>query len=165
MQGLKLNHVSKRGPWALVKQRTVEWWMPDGYMTTSWNGNLFPITGPLWKEFTGLPVNFPHKGQWSGVLKFSLICAWINDWVINRAHYDVIVMCWGPYRSSNELFCKIQPRWSKDNRALAKAPIVDYWTYDNMIQDRQVHIENKCKEIKVVGRYFSKSKSYFFYSP
>ena len=48
------------------------------------------------------PVNFPHKGQWSGALKFSLICAWINTWVNNceagdlrrhRARYDVIVMC------------------------------------------------------------------------
>ena len=42
---------------------------------------------------------FPHKGQWRGALMFSLICAWLNDWVHNReagdlkrhrAHYDVI---------------------------------------------------------------------------
>ena len=47
------------------------------------------------------PVNSPHKGQWRGALMFSLICAWINDWVNNReagdlrrhhAHYDVIVV-------------------------------------------------------------------------
>ena len=47
------------------------------------------------------PVNSPHKGQWSGALMFSLICAWINSWVNNReachlrrhrAHYDVIIM-------------------------------------------------------------------------
>ena len=47
------------------------------------------------------PVNSPHKGQWRGALMFSVICAWINDWVNNReagdlrshrAHYDVIVM-------------------------------------------------------------------------
>ena len=46
-------------------------------------------------------VNSPHKGQWRGDLVFSLICAWINDWVNNRktgdlkshrAHYDVTVM-------------------------------------------------------------------------
>ena len=46
-------------------------------------------------------VNFPHKGQWGGVLMFSLICAWTNGWANNpyagdlsrhRAHYDVIVM-------------------------------------------------------------------------
>ena len=48
------------------------------------------------------PANSPHKGQWSGALMLSLICAWINSWVNNReatsdlrrhrAHYDVIVM-------------------------------------------------------------------------
>ena len=47
------------------------------------------------------PVNSPHKGQWRGALMFSLICAWINDWVNNgeagdlrrnHAHYDAIVM-------------------------------------------------------------------------
>ena len=47
------------------------------------------------------PVNSPHKGQWRGVLMFSLICVWINGWVNNRgagdlrhyrAHYDVIVI-------------------------------------------------------------------------
>ena len=45
--------------------------------------------------------NSPHKGQWRGALMFSLIYAWINDWVNNREagdlrrqrdHYDVIVM-------------------------------------------------------------------------
>ena len=47
------------------------------------------------------PVNSPHKGQWRGALKFSLICAWITGWVYNReagdfkryrAHYHVTVM-------------------------------------------------------------------------
>ena len=47
------------------------------------------------------PVNSLHKGQWRGALMFTLICAWINDWVNNREagdlrrhrdHYDVIVM-------------------------------------------------------------------------
>ena len=45
----------------------------------------------------------PHKGQWREALMYSLICAWINDWVNNReagdlrrygVHYDVIVMLW-----------------------------------------------------------------------
>ena len=49
------------------------------------------------------PVNSPHKGQWRGALMFSLICAWINDWVNSRetrdlkrhgAHYDVTVTVW-----------------------------------------------------------------------
>ena len=47
------------------------------------------------------PVNSPHKGQWRGALTFSLICAWIKDWVNNReagdltrhrAHYEAILM-------------------------------------------------------------------------
>ena len=55
----------------------------------------------------GIPrssVNSPHKGQWRGVMIFSLICAWINGWVTNgeagdlrrhRAHYDVTLMSTG----------------------------------------------------------------------
>ena len=51
--------------------------------------------------YSPVPVNSPHKGQWRGALMFSLIYAWINDWVNNReagdlrhqrGHYDVIVM-------------------------------------------------------------------------
>ena len=47
------------------------------------------------------PVNSPHKGQWRGALRISLICVWIDGWVNNgeagdfrrhRAHYDVTVM-------------------------------------------------------------------------
>ena len=68
-------------------------------MMTSWNGNIFRVTGHLCGEFT--PVNSPHKGQWRGALMFSLICVWINGWVNkreagdvrrHRAQYDVIVM-------------------------------------------------------------------------
>ena len=53
-----------------------------------------------WKHFPRY-WPFPHKGQWCGVLMFSLICAWINGWVKNHAagdlrrhctHYDVTVM-------------------------------------------------------------------------
>ena len=69
-------------------------------MMTSSNGNIFRVTGPLCGEFTS-PVNSTHKGQWRGVLIFSLICVWINGWVNNReagdlirhrGHYDVSVM-------------------------------------------------------------------------
>ena len=61
----------------------------------------FPRNWPFVREIHRSPVNFPHKGQWRGVLMFSLIYAWINDWVNNReagdlrrqhGHYDVIVM-------------------------------------------------------------------------
>ena len=61
----------------------------------------FPRNWPFVREIHRSPVNFPHKGQWRGALMFSLIYAWINDWVNNReagdlrrqhGHYDVFVM-------------------------------------------------------------------------
>ena len=61
----------------------------------------FPRNWPFVREIHRSPVNFPHKGQWRGALMFSLIYAWINDWVNNRkagdlrrqhGHYDVIIM-------------------------------------------------------------------------
>ena len=61
----------------------------------------FPRYWPFVRGIHRSPVNSPHKGQWRGVLMFSLICVWINGWVNNReagdlrhygAHYDDIVM-------------------------------------------------------------------------
>ena len=61
----------------------------------------FPRYWPFVRGIHRSPVNSPHKGQWRGALMFSLICVWINGWVINReagdlsryrAHYDVTVM-------------------------------------------------------------------------
>ena len=61
----------------------------------------FPRNWPFVRGIHRGPVNSPHKGQWRGAFMFSLICAWINDWVNNRGagdlrrhrvHYDVIVM-------------------------------------------------------------------------
>ena len=83
---------------------------PWTYVGITWN--LFGDDDVIkWKHFPrywpflwGIhrwPVNSPHKGQWRGVLMFSLICVGINGWVNNcgagdlrrhRAHYDVIVM-------------------------------------------------------------------------
>ena len=72
----------------------------DNMMASS-NGNIFCVTGLSCGEFTGqrwIPLT---KGQWRGVLMFSLICAWTKGWVNNldagdlsrhRAHYDVTVM-------------------------------------------------------------------------
>ena len=61
----------------------------------------FPRYWPFVRGIHRSPVNFPHKGQWRGALKFSLICARINGWVNYRetgdlrrhqAHCDVIIM-------------------------------------------------------------------------
>ena len=74
----------------IFKERTPNLFY-SAFMMTSWNGNMFRVTG----LFCG------HKGQWRGALMFSLICAWINDWVHNReagdlrchrARYNIIVM-------------------------------------------------------------------------
>ena len=59
----------------------------------------FPCYCPFVRGIHRSQVISPHKGQWSGALMFSLICAWTNGSVNNRnagdlrrhrAHYDVI---------------------------------------------------------------------------
>ena len=77
------------------------------YTTGTWHHDdvikwkHFPRYWPFVRGIHRSPVNSPHKGQWRGVLMFSLICTRINGWVNNseagdlrrhRAHYDVTVM-------------------------------------------------------------------------
>ena len=61
----------------------------------------FPRYWPFVRGIHRSPVNSPHKGQWRRAVMFSLICAWINDWVNSceagdlrrhRVHYDATVM-------------------------------------------------------------------------
>ena len=61
----------------------------------------FPHYWPFVRGIHRSPVNSPHKGQWRGVLMFSLICAWANCWANHRdagdlrrhlTHYDVTVL-------------------------------------------------------------------------
>ena len=59
-------------------------------MMTSSNGNIFHVTGFFCGGIHWSAVNSLHKGQWHGALIFSLICAWINDWVNNREAGDQI---------------------------------------------------------------------------
>ena len=70
---------------------------PSRIMMTSSNGNISALLA-IFVGNSPVTVNSPHKGQWRGALKFSLICAWINGWLNNReagdlrrhrAHYDV----------------------------------------------------------------------------
>ena len=44
----------------------------------------FPRYWPFVRGIHRSPVNSPHKVQWRGALRFSLICAWINAWVNSR---------------------------------------------------------------------------------
>ena len=70
-------------------------------MMTSSNGNIFRVTGPLCREFTGHRWTPLIKASDAELWFFSSICAWINDWVNNRevgdsrchrAHYDVTLI-------------------------------------------------------------------------
>ena len=63
--------------------------------------NYFLRYWPFVRGIHRSTVNSPHKGQWSGALMFSLVCARMNGWVNNReagdfrrhgAHFDVIVI-------------------------------------------------------------------------
>ena len=86
------------------------------YMSQCWQRSLSPcgitrlqcvIISALLALCAGnspVPVKSPHKGQWRRALIFSLICAWINDWVNNHeagdsrrhhGHHDVNVMSKG----------------------------------------------------------------------
>ena len=67
-------------------------------------GKHFPRYWPFVRGIHRSPVNSPHKCRWRGALMFSLICAWIDDWVNSReagdlrrhrVHYEVTVMCYG----------------------------------------------------------------------
>ena len=75
-------------------------WSDAGYwflMITSWNGNIFRVTGPLCREFTGhwwIPLT---KASDAELWCFLWSAAWVHnreagDLRRHRAHYDVIVM-------------------------------------------------------------------------
>ena len=77
------------------------WTVLNGYSWWRHQMETFSVLLALCVGNSAVPVNSPHKGQWRGALMFSLICAWINDWVNNReagdlrrhrGHYDVYVM-------------------------------------------------------------------------
>ena len=77
----------------------VKWGMSSQDEVIKWKhflGYWLFVRGIHWSQ-----VNSPQNGQWRRALMFSLICAWINDWVNNReagdlrchrAHYNITVM-------------------------------------------------------------------------
>ena len=80
------------------------WWLKIAHFSFSWwriKWDNFPRYWPSVRGIHRSLMNSSHKGQWRGVLMFSLICPWLNGWVNNceagdlrrhHAHYDVIVM-------------------------------------------------------------------------
>ena len=84
-------------------------------MMTSSNGNIFRVTGHLCGEFTGPPVNSPHKGQWRGALMFSLICA-LNKrlskqswgWWFETLSRSLWRHCTPLFKSNRNCFCNVK---------------------------------------------------------
>ena len=84
----------------------------------------FPRYWPFVRGIHRSPVNSPHKGQWRGVLMFSLVCARINGWVNNGeagdlrchpTHCDVIVT--KSVSIDNIRSHQYQQSWHHDNSA------------------------------------------------
>ena len=102
--------------WPIVYLSQFQGYSHFCHIMTSSHKNIFGVACPSWwrhqmETFSALlaicarispvQVNCPHKGQSRGALMFSLICAWINDWVNSReagdwrhhrGYYDVNVM-------------------------------------------------------------------------
>ena len=57
-------------------------WSVYTFMATSSNGNIFRVTGPLWREITS--HRRIHLTKWPWALMFYLIGAWINGWMIEN---------------------------------------------------------------------------------
>ena len=151
-----LGHCKKEHPSELIlKQKACKKWLGvqlpfkhtvslivwHNSMMPSSNGNIFGVTGPLYGEFTGHPVNSPHKGQWRGDLMFSLICVRINGWVYNReagdfkrhlAQYDVTVMTTIILLWLFLNFCKLSDNW---NSCYGQTIISQIWF--NTLRPRQ----------------------------
>ena len=85
--------------WAAGKDRQIPHHVHGYDYVIKWKH--FPRYWPFVRGIHRSPANYPHKGQWHGVVMLSLVCAWIHGWVNNRdagdlgrhlAHYDIIVM-------------------------------------------------------------------------
>ena len=118
--------IHKRWCWCKVKFRSRDIYWVFSPQSLSYlcvmlsNGNIFRVTGHLCGEFTSPGELGPHKGQRRGVLMFSVICVWIDNWVNNReachlrrypAHYDVIVMLRNGVINTQRVSCEILTRF------------------------------------------------------
>ena len=116
---LKVNTLNLQdGAWSKYFPVTAVWWCVASYnMMTSSNGNIFRVTGPLWRNppVTG---GFPHKGQWGGTFMFSLISIHLNSLIMTSSNGSIFrvtgLLCgefkgdrWIPLRKASdaELWC------------------------------------------------------------
>ena len=111
--------------WVQLGCRVLQTQWKSSYMVISWNGNIFRVTGPLCREFTGhrwIPLT---KASDAELWCFLLICTSKNDWANNRdtgdfrcyrTHYDVTVMgVLSMYRFGT---CRINPLHAKFFRGI-----------------------------------------------
>ena len=98
----------------------VRWWI--SCRSPRWRHQMETFSALLALCAGNSPVNSPHKGQWRGALKFSMVCARINGWVNNheaddlrrhRAHYDVNVMDPGGHSRHIGELGKLSITWMK----------------------------------------------------
>ena len=59
---------------------------------TSSDGNIFRVTGFLWRESTGRQWNSPQKGQWRGDLMFYSTCQTLEQTIETPMIWDAIVL-------------------------------------------------------------------------
>ena len=85
----------------------------------------FPRYWPFSRLIHWSPVDSPHKGQWRGVWKLSLISVWTSNWANNgdagdlrrhQARYDVIVMRLRPCIAYNSTITKTKLNSHKSHR-------------------------------------------------
>ena len=100
---------------------------------------------PFVKGIHRSPVNSPHKGQWRGALRLSLICAWTSGWVNNqdtgelRCHctqYDITVMQLNVYPTT----CETTFWWFDFNKSLIHTNPLVTITKQNKLKENTNYI-------------------------
>ena len=120
---------------------------------TSWNGNIFRVTGLFVRGIHLSPVNFPHKGRRRGASVFSLICAWTNGWINNWnagdlrcTHYDVTVLL-RHHISSSEIrryICNIFFHWPGSTIGRKRAQVIKMVSINGSFSSLGIHFSCLC---------------------
>ena len=96
----------------------------------------FPRYWPFVRRIHRSPVNSPRNGHWRWALIFSLICAWINDWVNNREWWFETSSCL-LWRHRNGIINRDQTRWGKEFKNLYQSQVENpraYGALNNIVE-------------------------------